>query len=110
MWAGRVRWIVGIILFIAGCQDSGALKGAMGPGSSAWKDEESVQCTTDADCGAGETCRGAVCQMQRCAEPGYTSQPPLGTVGYFKRDREIVIAETVSIPGATLGSFDVRHG
>ncbi len=110
---GSIWTIAGLAILVAtaagACTpDNGGLKSASGPGGSAFKDEGSVACQADKDCGVGETCANNVCQMKRCGEPNYRSQAPLGTIGYFKRDREVVVAETDSIPGASLGSFDAQ--
>ncbi len=71
MWEGprgNVWAVVGLIVLVIGSigactPDSEGVKNAAGPGSSALKDEDSVKCTTDADCAAEETCAATVCQM-----------------------------------------------
>ncbi len=112
MWVGRL--VAGATLAfgiaIVGCQPGGTPEASVGPGASAWKDDGTVDCKADNECATGETCVEGICQMKRCGEPNYKSSAPLGFVGYFKRDREIVVSESQGIPGATLAEFDSRNG
>jgi hypothetical protein len=79
---------------VVGCgSGSGKGSGLSNPeiGGAAWKQTD-VKCKADADCLTGETCGDGVCQMKRCGEPNYKSLSPLGSLGYFSRDRELVVA------------------
>lgn len=112
MWApGRVALsalsLFGLALGAFACDGGDELRSA-GPGGSAWRDEGTVSCASDAECGSGETCAAGVCQMKRCGEPDYRSVPPLGYVGYFKRDREIMIAETLATANGGVRGYDVQ--
>jgi hypothetical protein len=95
------------VLGLVACDGGDALR-TSGPGSTAWKDDGTVTCENDEGCAKGETCAAGVCQMKRCGEPDYRSVPPLGTLGYFKRDREIVVAETLATPSGGVRGFDVQ--
>ncbi|MGH1347770.1 MAG: hypothetical protein ACRBN8_39815 [Nannocystales bacterium] len=63
-----------------------------GPGSAGRVDTD-VACSTEDDCGPGETCLDQVCQMQRCAEGAYSSAAPLAANVRFAQDREFVVAD-----------------
>jgi hypothetical protein len=98
------RWAVSCIAVTAvcgGCRASEELESSP-VGTRAW-DSDDVSCRTDADCNAGETCEKRLCQMKRCGEPSYTSRSPLGTTGYFSRDREVVVA----FGGTELQGYDL---
>ena len=113
MWARRtVSLGIGVLVAaLAACDGGGpALQAGAGPGASAWKDDGSVACTKDTECAAGETCANSICQMKRCGEPNYKSLPPLGNAGYFKRDREIVVAETLAGPSGSLLGYEPQNG
>lgn len=90
---GTATFIRGLTAFVvlacAACQGGAAPRSSDLGGASL--DARDVQCKSDADCNAGEACGDGVCQMRRCAEASYTSISPLGTMGYFKRDRELVV-------------------
>lgn len=74
--------------------------GGEGPGGSG-REEEDVACGGEDDCGPGETCVDAVCQMQRCQGGPYVSDLPLSPNLRFFIDREFVVADST----ATDGSF-----
>ena len=73
--------------------------GGEGPGGSG-REEEDVACGGEDDCGPGETCVDAVCQMQRCQGGPYASDLPLSPNLRFFIDREFVVADSVANDGA----------
>lgn len=62
-----------------------------GPGTNAWNDSDDVDCKSDADCSASESCEGGVCQMKRCTDPAYESIAPLGQQHVFVADIDLAI-------------------
>ncbi len=97
MWVRAAAFVFalgGVALSTAGCDAGHKLSSSGLGGRSQDRDSDAIACEADADCLSGETCSQGVCQMKRCGEPDYASVAPLGNVGFFKRDREIVLAES----------------
>lgn len=93
---GRLmRAWVGAIAIAAAASTPACLADNAAPRSSdlgaSQLDSTDVACTSDDQCKTGETCGNGVCQMKRCAAPSYASVSPLGAMGYFKLDRELVV-------------------
>src|SRR5689334_2017525 len=91
---GRAYWgiamALGAVLSAAcGSDDGSAPRNSDLGGASLLSTD--LRCKADSDCNSGEACGGGVCQMKRCGEANYASISPLGTMGYFKRDRELVV-------------------
>ncbi len=91
MRSGWVALLTGGMFFVvaAGCGSTASPKNSE-IGGGAFQSGE-VKCASDADCNTGEACGNGVCQMKRCGDPNYTSTSPLGTMGYFARDLELVV-------------------
>ena len=70
-----------------------------GPGGRA-RDEADVTCEEAEDCGPGETCVDNVCQMQRCQDGPYVSEPPMSANLRFLVDREFVVADSTANEGS----------
>ena len=69
-----------------------------GPGSDVWVDED-VRCDSSSDCLTGEACIDSVCQVEKCTDNLDDSVPPLGKGLTFYKEKEIVVADTVSYQG-----------
>ncbi|MBL4686901.1 MAG: hypothetical protein JKY37_20060 [Nannocystaceae bacterium] len=54
--------------------------------------EVDLSCATSADCNANEACINSLCQMPRCTDGPYESQPPLGQSMVFSHDHELLLA------------------
>lgn len=110
-------WLLCIFLAVVGCNQSkfddirGDMAGDEGgdtaggddddrPGSGAREDDEDVTCESDDDCLGGEMCHEGVCQMKRCQDGPYLSEPPLAGGLKFFLDRELVVADGASADGS----------
>ena len=69
------------------------------PGSGAREDEVDVSCESDDECMNGEMCLEGVCQMKRCQDGPYLSEPPLSASLRFYLDRELVVADAAASEG-----------
>ncbi len=80
-----------------GCYDSTQRDdydpGPDGPGTEAWG-EVSIACNTDDDCNENEECLENVCQMRRCHNGPYNTEPPLGAELVFMLDQEVGVVDS----------------
>jgi hypothetical protein len=80
---------VGASLVAGGCSANETLEvDPNGPGHSVVAGI--IACKEDTDCKTGEACGKGFCQMKRCSDLTYDSQPPLGKGGYAFLDRAFV--------------------
>jgi hypothetical protein len=70
------------------------------PGNNARNTDDDVTCEVEEDCLDGETCLDGVCQMQRCHQGPYLSDPPLARGLRFFQDRELVVADQNASEGS----------
>jgi hypothetical protein len=110
-----MRRVVGVIalassLFtVAACERGAAPLKSEDLGGSAWQSTD-VGCKADSDCNTGETCTNNVCQMKRCGDPNYKSVSPLGAIGFFAHERELVVAgDATEVAGYDLSNRTFVH-